>query len=308
MSHLIPLRRRIRSIKTTQKITRAMRLISMSLYSKLDKMREPVEYHKNIMKDLFENLYKKHPGWENKLFFQEDILDSTPLFIVISSTKGFCGGLNNILFKYTEQKLFTEEHQEPEFLTIGKKATDFVKVKNFGPIVESYTDLNSNNFSDIGKNIAERICTQKPYYSSVTIYSSIFKNFFNQRPIKNLLIPIFSPETAEGAEKPKETDEESIPPSGISYAEEKKYFEEMEPIWEQDKDPIVDYVANQYLETLLTSTLFQALISEYAARFVAMDSATTNAENYLEALTLQFNKMRQALITREVSELSVNLL
>jgi len=284
MSQLTHLKRRIKSIKTTQKITQAMRLIAMSLYSKLEKKQNSLEYYKVILNDLFNELSQKSPEWKNSTFFPEDILDSNPLFIIISATKGFCGGLNNNLFRYLEHKLFVEEHQEPTFITIGKKATEFVRDKQLGPILESCLDLNSNNFPDIAKKISKNILEKKPEYSSVIVYSSIFKNFFAQKPEKTQVIPI------------------------IRDKEEKKEIDlDIQPIWEQESEEIVDFIANKYLDASLTNIFYQALISEYAARFVAMDGATTNAENYLETLTLQFNKMRQALITMEVAELSASL-
>lgn len=296
MSHLAHLKRRISSIKTTEKLTHAMRLISMSLYSKLDKEREAVDYHQGVIKNLFQDLYKKCPHWTNPIFMPQEILDQKPLFIVISSSKGFCGGLNNMLFRYTEQKLFVEEHQEAKFITIGKKATKFVEESNMGQIIATYHDLNSNNFSDIAKTIIKNVIEANPNYSSVTVYSSFFKNFFIQQPRVTKLLPLFSPEElkqevpAEQAE-PAELDDFSI----------------LDPEWEQEQLSIVSHAAKRALETSTTFVLYQALVSEYAARFVAMDNATTNAENYLETLTLQFNKLRQALITREVSELSSNL-
>jgi F-type H+-transporting ATPase subunit gamma len=281
MSHLTHLKRRIRSIKTTKKLTHAMRLISMSLYSKLDKERLAIEYHKESYTSLFKTLYKCCPKWKSQAFFPQDILNQSPLFIIISATKGFCGGMNNILFRYIEEKLFVEEHQSATFITIGKKATDFIEKQNLGSIVATYNDLNSNNFSETADSLIKFITQAQPYHSSVTAYSTFFKNFFAQRPNKTDLIPIIPQQEPESAE-------ESIE-------------------WEQNKIETVSYAAQRTINTMITFILYQALISEYAARFVAMDGATTNAENYLETLTLQFNKLRQALITREVSELSANL-
>jgi len=293
MSHLIQLKRRIRSIKTTEKITHAMRLISMSLYSKLDKGQLDVEYHEKIFKTLLLELLQQCPEWDNPIFFPTDLLDENPLFIVISATKGFCGGLNNILFRYLEEKLFIEEHQTPLFLTIGKKATDFVSDKKLGSIIATYHDLNSNNYPDIARSITKHIMKQCPSYSSVTIYSSVFKNFFIQRPQKTQSIPF----QKERSDQPTTTIPLDQEESSVAYAQEQGDLLEIEPIWEQDKITIINSVAKRYLDVHLTTILFQALICEYAARFVAMDNATTNAEKYLETLTLQFNRLRQALIT-----------
>lgn len=311
MSHLIQLKRRIKSIQTTEKITHAMRLIAMSLYSKLEKQNEPLSYYIEHLQKLFVELLEQCPEWSglnppvgspdrpetSKIFLPEDVLDSKPLFIVISATKGFCGGLNNHLFRYIEQKLHIEEHQKPTFITIGKKATAFIEDKNLGEVLVNYHDLNSNNFADIAKNVAQIIMEgstlHQGSYSSATVYSSIFKNFFAQRPTISSVIPLKPEKSNEDKVSPSETEEESE--------------EKLPPIWEQNSLDIVNIVANQYLNARLTHIMYQALISEYASRFVAMDGATTNAEKYLETLTLQFNKLRQALITREVSELSASL-
>jgi F-type H+-transporting ATPase subunit gamma len=289
MSQLILIKRRIKSIKTTKKITHAMRLIAMSLYSKLDKERLSLQQYIEYLQKLFQELSEQCPEWKSKIFLPEEILDSNPLFIVISATKGLCGSLNNNLFKYLEYKLHIEEHQSPTFLTIGKKASAFVNSKNYGTILASYHDLNSNNFPDIAKNIATQIIQAAPAYSSVTVYSTVFNNFFNQKPVTKKVIPFGASEEEEEVK------------------EKEEIVERLEPIWEQNNLEIVDFVANRYINASLTNIMFQALVSEYASRFVAMDGATTNAEKYLETLTLQFNKLRQSLITREVSELSASL-
>lgn len=293
MSQLIYLKRRIRSIKTTQKLTHAMRLISMSLYSKMERNRIALEYHNKVLSGIFESLQKRCPDWKNNIFMPEDILSSTPLFILISATRGFCGGLNSLLFRYLEDHLFIEDHQSPSFITIGRKATDYVAENKLGVIVASYNDLNSNNYTEIAQSIMKKIVGAGSQYSSVTSYSSYFRNFFVQYPNKTQLIPIVNT---------------SVINTSINNQANNNYdYEESPLIWEQDKLDVIDSTACSKLESQLTYILFQALISEYAARFVAMDNATTNAENYLETMTLQFNKLRQALITREVSELSSNL-
>lgn len=290
MSQLIQLKRRIKSIKTTEKVTHAMRLIAMSLYTKLEKERVPIKYYKQNVENTFKYLSAQHPSWQKKIFSHQDLLDSRPLFIIISATKGFCGGLNNNLFKYLEMVLFVEEHQQPKFITIGKKATAYVKNNNLGEIIESIHDLNSNNYIDISNKLTKIITEKGDAFSSVTMYSSTFKNFFAQRPSKNIVLPIKFEESNENDQESPLNTEDGI-----------------EPIWEQNPSCVLNYMANKYINSYMMNILFQALVSEYAARFVAMDGATTNAENYLETLTRQFNKLRQALITREVSELSASL-
>jgi F-type H+-transporting ATPase subunit gamma len=287
MSQLIQIKQRIRSIKATKKITLAMRLISMSLYSRLDEQKITVETFKQSVLNLFDKLQPHFKDWQNPTLFPVDILDETPLFIFTSSTKGLCGGLNANLNRYKDSKFFIEEHQKPTFITIGKRAEEYVSENKFGNIIYQYNELNSNNLLTVAEKITQSILTAKTPYSSVTFYSSYLKNFFVQAPQKTIVIP-FTKSTNN------DTETENIT------------FED-EPIWEQSKEKIADYIANKYINASIVHLLFQALISEHAARFVAMDSATTNAEKYLDTLTLQFNKTRQGLITREVSELSANL-
>lgn len=288
MSQLTPLKRQIRSIKTTKKLTHAMRLISMSLYSKLEKQQKPLEYHKNQLQQFFVKYFRRHTECENQIFFPKDILNVTPLIIIISSSKGFCGSLNGNLFRYLERSFFIEEHQTPTFITIGQKATTLVEEKKFGPIIQKHHDLNSNNFSIIADNITNIILNNSTYFSSATFYSTILKNFFTQTPKKNTIVPL------QNITNP------SISNNNIDNNSE-------EPIWEQNKYEIANFLTLRYLNTSIQHILFQALISEYSARFIGMDNATTNAESYLEKLALQFNKLRQGLITKEVSELSASL-
>jgi len=299
MLHLTQLKRRMRSLNTTKKLTHAMRLISMSLYSKLDKQRNALEHHKSTLQEVFSEVFTQCDGYTNPILLPEDILNSSPLIIIVSATKGFCGGLNANLFRYLEHKLFVEEHQKPTFITIGQKATTFVEDKKLGSILEKYHSLNSNNFADIAKNIAQTISKQTPSFSSATMFSTQLKNFFSQVPQKNKIIPL--------AQTPaKQQTSKSRKPMGAVYAQ-KTITPETDIIWEQGQHEIVDFLAARYLNNTLTNNLLQALFSEYASRFVAMDSATNNAEKYLDNLTLQFNKLRQAMITREVCELSASL-
>ena len=284
MSHIIQMKRRIKSIQTTKKLTHAMRLISMSLYSRLDKQKTEIEYFQEKVR-LFFHKVMSNSKKKNRLFYG-DILDTNPLIIIISSTKGFCGGLNENLFRHIEKNLFVEEHQEPRFIAIGQKVVNFIKEEELGNIIESITELNSNNFSIISEKITDIITKKEPQFSSVTIYSNQLKNLFFQFPQKINLLPLEKNKLKE------------------NYVSE-EFSQDI--IWEQDKSEIENFISNFYLNTSIKNTLFQALISEYGARFMAMDNATTNAKKYLENLTLQFNKLRQALITKEVCELSVNL-
>jgi F-type H+-transporting ATPase subunit gamma len=287
MSQLVQLRHKIRSIQTTKKITHAVRLISMSLYGKLEKINRPLENYTDHIKEFFlETLNQASETWRSELLFPEDLLDSRPLYIVIGTSKGLCGSLNANLFKFIESSLIIEKHQAPAFIAIGLKAISFVKGNDWGELVCSYADLNSNNFLAIADDLIGRIVEAPIHYSSVTFCHNTAKSFFTQMPKKSTLIPVQQ--------------------DGVRLAKKMNDYVQDDVIWEQDKEAILDYLSVCYLRCAITHLLFDSLRAEHAARFLAMENSNNNAEKYLDRLTLQFNKTRQALITREVSELSAS--
>ena len=288
MSHLMQVKQQIQAIQATQKITNAIRLVSMSLYTKLDRQQAVLNNYTKHIRLLFSDLIRATPNWKNSLLFPEDLFDTHPLYIIIASTKGLCGSFNSSLFRYIEHALFVEEHQTPHFITIGPKAHKFIKEKNWGNIIYSYNDFNSNNFLTIANDLIEKIANAPVRYSSVVFYHPEAKSFFVHKPKKFTLIPV----TLEPVETNKCFKDD---------------HEEMQFIWEQSKDLVLDQVALCFLQTSIAHALFISLLTEHAARFLAMDSSTTNAEKYIERLTLYYNKMRQALITKEVAELSSGL-
>ncbi|MFH1831954.1 MAG: FoF1 ATP synthase subunit gamma [bacterium] len=311
MSQLIQLRQKIKAIKNTQKITHAVRLVSMSLYAKLEKKHIALRYYMQNIKKLFAQTIVQVPKWKNPLLFPDDICDKNPLFVIVSTSKGLCGSLNQNLFHYIDQSLTIDPKQTPHFITIGKKAINFLQPKYPDNILCNYTELNSNNYTIIASDLIDKIMLGPIKFSSVTFYSSQLKNtFFVQMPKKSTLIPFVYDELEEKLDK----NEKASKTTQISTKAENEDIKDLQTptselkntdlIWEQDFVETLDYLATCYVKEFITNLLYQGLLAEQAARFIAMDGSTTNANKYLEKLTLIYNKQRQALITREVSELS----
>jgi len=292
VSQLIQLRQKIKSIKTTRKITHAVRLVSMSLYAKLERKNTALKYYTKNLKALFNELSAQNVQWKHPILLPGDLQNSTPLFIFIATSKGLCGSLNSNLYRYFEQKFVKDSNQSPRFITIGKKATSYIQEQYPDNIVCNYTELNSNNYASIASDLLEKIIHGKEKFSSVTFYGSYLKTFFTQRPQKMTLIPFLLDELEEEAEGNSDVQTEPLP-------------EEADVIWEQKIHKTLDYLGICYLREFMIKVLYQSLLAEQAARFIAMDSSTNNADKMLEKLTLQYNKQRQALITKEVSELSL---
>ncbi len=293
MSQLVHLRQKIRSVETTKKITHAVRLVSMSLYNKMDKSTLPLKTYTKKLKTLFLGFIAHAPNWKNLLLFPGDALDQSPLFIIVATSKGLCGSLNSNLFRYVESSLFLEKQQNPKFIAIGQRAIAFVKENGFAnQMLSSYAELNSGNFIALADDLVEKITNIIPSYSSVTFYGNEAKSFFAQRACKISIIPMLTESSLSGDDL---GDAQKLPESNDS---------QDLLIWEQDKNNVLDYLAIRYLRSSIIQTLFESLRAEHAARFLAMENSTNNAQKYLERLTLQFNKVRQSLITKEVSELT----
>ncbi len=278
MSKQIQLKQKIKSIQTTKKITNAIRQVSMSLYSKLEHNAPAVRNYTQNLKALFTELVCYDQTWQNTLLFPQNPTPN-PLIVIVATSKGLCGGLNSNLFKYVEKEIATRNYSNAKFITVGNKAPAYLKDRDWGEPVLHYNDFSLNNYIAITNDLITKFMDAPGPFTSITFFYNESKSFFAQRPTNFQLVPLqINSEMAN-----------------------RRVHKEL--IWEQNTNDTLDYVSIRYIKGQILFMLFQALISEYSARFVAMDSSTTNADKFIERLTLQYNKMRQGEITREVSEL-----
>jgi F-type H+-transporting ATPase subunit gamma len=284
MSRQVQLKQKIKSIQTTKKITHAIRLVSMSLYAKLGHQTPFIENYAQKLTDLFYELLQYNQDWQNPLL-PNNVPDTNPLFMVISTSKGLCGGLNSNLCKFIPNYLASKKITSPKFITIGLKAPKFIQDYEIGEIILSYNDFNSNNYLSITSDFVEKLINKTIPFTSITIFYNESKSFFIQKPTAFRLLPL------------------DMDPSKIASTNPEKKHGSRELIWEQDSSEILNYLSFGYIKGQVINILLKALASEYSARFLAMDNSTTNAEKYIERLTLQYNKMRQAEITKEISTL-----
>lgn len=287
MAQLSHIKQRINAVKKTQKITRAMRLIAMSLYSKLEHQKATLaDYERSIVE--ITTLLRHHRHTIPTMFVPEDLANPRPLIILCSSTKGLCGGMNSSIMRYFEKTFMLEKDQRAHFATVGSRAYQFVKDRKPGKLVYRADESTIPTLGNIAHDLVAHICSQTENpYTSVVVYYTHLKNFFLQVPMKASLLPLDL--TGNGL-----TDVEELP-NQSSY------------IWEQTPAQLGSVIARTYVQTRLIHMLFDNLISENAARFIAMDQSTNNADKYLESLNMAYNKSRQSLITREIAELSSNM-
>lgn len=285
MSQLIQMRRRIKTIETLRKITNSMRLIAMSGHARLKRKEEFIRNYIEQVEKLYTEIKTEIPETYDPLARHIDP-QGKELIIIIGSQKSLCGSFNSNLFKLFELKVprTTDAH----IIAIGKRAVDYIKEKNYGILIDSMSKFSIANLGNITSHIIATIKKPQSIYKNVTIFSNYQKTFFVQQPIKTHLLPI-----------------EQEQPLIQKDAFQEKPFQDY--VWEQSAPSIINDLAWLYLEAKLHSMLFQSLLAEQASRFLSMDSSTRNAEGLLEVNKLQYNKLRQAKITKEINELVSNV-
>ncbi len=278
MAQLIQMRNRIRAVETIKKITHAMRLIAMSTHSRLQEHRTALQAYKQEVTRLFISLHVYDQSWKSRVLNPKQ--DGKHLVILVGSQKGLCGNFNENLFRYFE-KTYNQSHARHayEVVAVGEKAVDYCTQQKLH-LVNTFKIFTTRNITPIADAVASHIMEATPSYSTVTLFGNYPKTFFVQKSHKSMIIP------ADLVDFDKQ-------PLDLS-----------EYVWEQSPTELLDYLVHVYLKVTIEHGLFESLMAEQAARFISMDSSTRNAEDVLEDLNLQYNKTRQAKITRELAELT----
>lgn len=277
MSQLIQIRQRIKSIETIKKITHAMRLISMSGHSHLRQQYALIKSYSEALRRLYLQLAMSLPNNNRISQLSGNSRSNTILCIVVSSQKGLVGNFNNALFNYFSQ--FTKEHTETTLHTIGvgKQIVDHLTSRPY-LVKQTFHDFSIRTLSSIAQDIATYIFSHLNSYQRIVIVSNQPKTFFLQQPIAHTIIPFAQP-------------------SGT-------ITESVEYRWHQPPETIIESISKQLIYGECYTTLFESLLAEQAARFLSMDSSTRNAEQLLDETKLMYNKLRQAKITKEISEVT----
>ncbi|VAX11037.1 ATP synthase gamma chain [hydrothermal vent metagenome] len=274
------IRTQIKSIKNTQKITRAMEMVAASKMRKAqDRMRASRPYA-DKMHNVIHHLAYAHPEYRHHYLLARENPKRVG-YIVISSDRGLCGGLNNNLFKQAlaDMRDWREKDVEIDLCTIGQKSSQFFK--RFGNITAQATQLGDN------PGVAALIGTVKVMLDAydkgeidrLFLVYNRFVNTMTQEPIVEQLLP--------------------VEPNG----KEKELSYHWDYIYEPDAKEVLDGLLVRYIESLVYQGVVENVACEMAARMVAMKSASDNAGDLIDDLELVYNKARQAAITQELSEI-----
>ena len=284
MASLDDLKKRISSVKSTQKITKAMKMVAAAKLKRAQDNAEKGRPYSKKMNSVILNLSEGISDKENA----PKLLSGTGkqnihLCVVMTSDRGLCGGFNSNIIKKAKSffdKLL-KEGKEFKIITVGSKGNDQLK-RNFGDkIIENISFKNSKNtnFFDaekVGKSIIDKF--EKEEFDVCTIFYNQFKNVITQIPKAQQIIPL-------------EAENE----------DEKKHQEIYE--FEPDEDEILKNLLPKNISTQIFKAMLENSASEQGARMSAMDNATRNAGEMVDKLTIEYNRSRQAAITKELIEI-----
>ena len=275
------LNKRIRSVKSTQQITKAMKMVAAAKLNRSQgKMLAARPYSRKLIK-LVEHLAGAAQG-ANPLFEVRDV--KRRLYVVITSDKGLCGSYNMNLIKIAQHAIdaSTEAGVETELLCVGKKAGDYFAKRGYA-ILERHDDYNGDASAQRGQELGDTIVDAflTGAFDEVRVVFSEFVSMMTQRPADRPVLPI-APEAD---------------------ADEDDEVEDLDYIWEPGQAQLFDVLLPLYLRNRVFMTLMEAFTSEHAARMTSMTAATDNAGELIDALTLQRNRERQAAITAELLDI-----
>ena len=288
MPSLDDLKKRIASVKSTQKITKAMKMVAAAKLRKAQEAAEQSRPYADNMENLMDSIsrgYIQTDSSRNLLTGSDE--DKTILLVLFTSERGLCGGFNSQVSKALREKIIELQNQNKtvKVLCVGKKGYDIIK-RQYGDLIVEMIDLSSVKsiqYED-AKNISDKII--KMYldakFDRCLIFYNKFKSVISQIPTEQQVIPAEKSQDETNEDQSKDNSFFEFEPN------EKEILEELLPL----------NFAIQIFKALLESSA-----SEQGARMSAMDNASRNASDMIDSLTLFYNRSRQAVITKELIEI-----
>lgn len=281
MASLRDIRKRIQSVKSTQKITKAMKMVSAA---KLRRAQDAILAARSYAEKLHEVVRSLAARVETKthplLQIREEMRKL--LLVVFTSDRGLCGAFNSNLLKQVESFVRENSAKYPdgiELFVIGRKGVEYLKKRKYN-VTESWTGIYQKEQYETAKVIGEKLIDKfvnKECDEVVIVYNK-FRSAISQVPTFLKLLPVDPIDIPENVPK-------------------------TEYIYEPDKETLINELMPREVYTQLQRGLLESIASELGARMTAMDNATNNARDMIDKLTLLFNKTRQASITKELMEI-----
>ncbi len=284
MASLDDLKKRIASVKSTQKITKAMKMVAAAKLRRAQDSAEKGRPYSEKMNNIILNLSRGISDKENapKLLSGTGN-DNVHLCIIMTSDRGLCGGFNSNIIKKAKSYFskILSEGKELKIITVGSKGNDQLKRMYGDKIIENISFKESKNANYFDADKVRKVVIEKfenSEFDICTIFYNQFKNVITQIPQAQQIIPLNSEDSEE------KTSEESY---------------EFEP----DEDEILSNLLPKNISTQIFKAMLENSASEQGSRMSAMDNATRNAGEMVDKLTIKYNRSRQAAITKELIEI-----
>src|SRR6056297_461904 len=288
MANLRDIRTRISSIKNTQQITKAMKMVAAAKLRKAQQKMQQTRPYAKKMGSVVTRLVRNSDA-DNALLRQPEEIDRVCM-IVVGSDRGLCGGFNNNLFRKVEETIHNEyqsyhENDKLDIIAIGRKANAYFPKRKYNVVSGFpgfFDDLNYDDTSAIMQEITEQFVSG--FYDKVVIAFNEFKTVISQNRLMETVLPIVVSEL--------DNDQNSSQSGEIT-----------DYIYEPDVNTILDKILPVHVNMQLWRAVLDSNASEQGARMAAMDNATENAKELEEELQLKYNQARQSAITTEISEI-----
>ena len=287
MPNLDDLKKRIGSVKSTEKITKAMKMVAAAKLRRAQESAESSRPYSDSMKDLIESISKGYkPSSTDRNLLTGDEKDQIHLLILFTSERGLCGGFNSIVTRTLRDKIenLIDQNKTVKIVCVGKKGYDILK-RQYSEMITEVIDMRavkSITYQD-AKNISDKIVKMffDGEFDKCSIFYNEFKSVISQIPTEQQVIPI--------GIISDEADEEK---------KEESFFE-----FEPGESEILDEILPLNFTVQVFKALLESAASEQGARMSAMDNASRNAGDMIDNLTLFYNRSRQAVITKELIEI-----
>ena len=282
MPSLIDMRRRIRSVRNTQQITKAMKMISAARLRKAQERAFQSRPYAGLLKEVLESLAARTADLPEEK--RHPLLARRPperiLALVLTGDRGLCGGFNTNILRAAER--FSGDHKPKriEFVMIGRKGRDYFRRRSAMIIAEHiniFARLDYSHAREIAAAVIAAYAEEKT--DAVYLIYNEFKSVMTQHVVVEQLLPL----------------PEFRPPAGA-------VGNQVDYIYEEPPEEIFAHMLPRYIEIQVYRALLESGAAEHAARMTAMDSATNNAGEMIDNLTLRMNRIRQAAITKEIIE------
>lgn len=278
MASLKTIRKRISSVRNTQQITKAMKMVAAARLRRAQEAATATRPYAEKLESLLRSVAAR-VGAEAHPLLQTPQEERRVHLLVVTADRGLCGGYNSNLIKAAEAFLQERASQEVELTLVGRRGFDHFK-KRPVRIAEQHINLFGGPSRALAEELGQKLAAQYSQGETDGVYVlySRFRSALSQVPTVIKLLPISS--EAVSGDQP-----------ALDY------------LYEPEAKTLLERLLKQYINTLIQSAFLEAVASEHAARMTAMDSATSNASEMISRLTLQMNRARQAAITKELMEI-----